>query len=115
MNRNNILLIFLFLFTQISFGQTGSEKLIHWKIFADSSAVERIDVVNLVNEKGTLTNAKGVFFILAKAGDVLVFSSVNLEFKRILITEGDLKLDILTVNMIPKITELNEVVVNEHP
>ena len=112
MNRNNILLVFLFLLSQIVIAQTGNEKLIPGKIFADSAAVERIDVVNLVNEKSTITNRNGEFFILAKVGDVLVFSAMHLEFKRKLIEAEDLKSDVIIINMIPKIMELNEVIVN---
>lgn len=97
--------------TQIAFGQTDSEKLIHGKIFADSAAVERIDVVNLVNEKVTRTDKNGDFFILAKAGDVLVFSAINLDFKRKVIEEEDLKSDVVIIIMTPKIEELNEVIV----
>ncbi|HLF52150.1 hypothetical protein [Flavobacterium sp.] len=111
MNSNNTLLLVLFLLTQIAFGQTDGEKLIHGKIFADSTSVDRIDVVNLVNEKVTRTDKNGDFFILAKAGDVLVFSAINLDFKRKVIEEEDLKLDVVIINMTPKIEELNEVIV----
>lgn len=98
----------------MTIGQTIDEKMIHGKIFADSSSVERIDVVNLVNEKETRTDRNGEFFILANVGDVLVFSAVNLEFKRKLIEKEDLTSDVVIINMIPKITELNEVVVNKY-
>jgi hypothetical protein len=65
--KNNTQLLFLFLLTQIVFGQTVGEKLIHGKILADSATVEGIEVINLVNEKSTTTNKNGEFFILAKA------------------------------------------------
>lgn len=112
MNWNNTLL--LVLLTQMTIGQTVDEKMIHGKIFADATSVERIDVVNLVNEKVTRTDKNGEFFILANAGDVLVFSAVNLEFKRKVIEIEDLKSQIVIINMIPKITELNEVIVNKY-
>lgn len=113
MNKDNILVLVLFLLTQIAFGQTVGEKLIHGKIIADSSAVEGVDVVNLVNEKATITDRNGEFFILAKAEDLLVFSAMNLEFRRKLIDEEDLKSNLIIIKMIPKITELNEVIVNK--
>ena len=113
MNKYTILVLVLFLLTQISFGQGGGEKMIHGKIIADSSAVEGVDVVNLVNEKATITDKNGEFFILAKAEDLLVFSAMNLEFRRKLIDEEDLKSNLVIVKMIPKITELNEVIVNK--
>jgi len=74
-----------------------------------------IDVVNLGNEKVTVTNSKGAFSILAKADDILVFSSKSLEMRRVLIDEDDLKSGTITVNMYPKINELDEVIVKKSP
>lgn len=114
MNRKNIILLALFLITRIVFGQTVSEKMIHGKIVSDSSVVEGVSVVNLVNEKEAITNKNGDFFILAKAGDVLVFSAINFEFRRKLIEEEDMKSNFVIINMIPKITELEEVIINKN-
>jgi hypothetical protein len=112
-NKNNLILLFLFLLVQVTFGQTAGEKLIHGKILADSVSVEGIDVINLVNEKSTRTDKNGAFYILAKAEDLLVFSAKHLEIKRKLIEEDDLKLKVIIVNMIPKIIELDEVIVKD--
>lgn len=101
----------MFLLSQMAIGQRVNEKLIHGKILADSSSVEKIDVVNLANEKVTMTNKAGEFFILAKPDDVLVFSAMHLEFKRMIVDEGDLKSEVIIINMAPKINELNEVIV----
>jgi hypothetical protein len=72
-------------------------------------------VVNLVNEKATVTNSKGEFFILAKADDVLVFSASHLDFKRKIIEEDDLKSEVVIIKMTTKSIELDEVIVNKHP
>jgi hypothetical protein len=74
-----------------------------------------IDVVNLGNEKVTVTNNKGEFSILAKADDILVFSSKSLKMRRVLIDEDDLKSGTIIVNMYPKINELDEVIVKKSP
>ena len=103
------------MFSQITTGQTGSEKLIHGKIIAESGNVEGVTVINLVNEKSTASNSNGDFYILAKADDLLVFSSVNLEYFRRIIEENDLKSEVLIIKMTSKTTELKEVVVNKHP
>jgi hypothetical protein len=63
----------------------------------------------------TVTNSKGECSILAKADDILVFSSKSLEMRRLLIDEDDLKSGTITVNMYPKINELNEVIVKKNP
>jgi hypothetical protein len=107
---------FLFLLlTQIAFGQTEGEKILHGKIIVESGNISGVTVINLVNEKSTVSDTNGEFFILAKAEDLLVFSSVNLEYHRKIIDEEDLKADQIIVNMIAKVTELEEVIVNKHP
>ena len=102
-----------FWLSQITFGQSN-EKILHGKIVADSASVAGIDVVNLGNEKVTVTNNKGQFSILAKADDILVFSSMTLEMKRMLVDEDDLKSETITIYMTPKINELNEVIVKKN-
>ena len=108
-----VLLLFLVAFSMWS--QDRNEKLLQGIIAADDALLSGIDVVNLGNEKVTLTNCKGEFSILAKANDILVFSSKSLEMKRVLIDEDDLKSGTINVNMYPKINELNEVIVKKSP
>ena len=104
----------LFFTTVCTWSQTSNEKILHGKIVADSASVVGIDVVNLGNEKVTVTNNKGEFSILAKADDILVFSSMTLEMKRMLVDEDDLKSEMITIYMTPKINELNEVIVKKN-
>jgi hypothetical protein len=108
-------ILILFLFSQITFGQNGSEKLIHGKITSESGNIEGVTIINLVNEKSTASDSNGDFFILAKADDLLVFSSVNLEYLRRIIEADDLMSDVLIIKMTSKTTELKEVIVNKHP
>jgi hypothetical protein len=107
--------LFFLLLCQITFGQTNGEKILHGKISVASGIVEGVTIVNLVNEKSTISDSNGEFYILAKAEDLLVFSSVNLEYHRKIIEEEDLKADIIIIKMAAKITELKEVIVNKHP
>ena len=112
--RKFLFILFLFL-SQLIFCQTVSEKLIHGKIVVESGNASGVTIINLVNEKTTISDANGDFFILAKAEDLLVFSSVNLEYYRKIIEEDDLKPTILIIKMTAKITELEEVIINKHP
>jgi len=112
--RRYLLISFVFL-SQISFGQTEGEKLIHGRIIAESGSIDGVTIVNLVNEKSTASDSNGDFYILAKADDLLVFSSVNLEYCRKIIEESDLKSAVLIIKLIPKTTELKEVIINKHP
>ena len=106
--------LLLFFSTFSLWSQDRNEKLLQGIIAADDALLSGIDVVNLGNEKVTVTNSKGEFFILAKADDILVFSSKSLEMRRLLIDEDDLKLATITVNMYPKINELDEVIVKKN-
>ena len=110
----NWFVVLLFFATFCTWSQTSNEKILRGKIVADSASVAGIDVVNLGNEKATVTNNKGEFYILAKADDILVFSSMTLEMKRMLVDEDDLKSESITIYMIPKINELNEVIVKKN-
>ena len=110
----NWFVVLLFFATFCTWSQTSNEKILHGKIVADSTSVFGIDVVNLGNEKVTVTNNKGEFSILAKADDILVFSSMTLEMKRMLVDEDDLKSEMITIYMTPKINELNEVIVKKN-
>jgi len=106
--------LFLLLF-QITFGQKAGEKIIHGKIIVISGTIEGVTIINLVNENNTTSDSNGDFFILAKADDLLVLSSVNLEYQRKIIEEDDLKQEVLIFKMTSKTTELEEVIVNKHP
>ena len=113
MKKRVVLLLFLGTFSMWS--QDRNEKILQGIIVADDALLLGIDVVNLGNEKVTVTNNKGEFSILAKADDILVFSSKSLEMRRVLIDEDDLKSGTITVNMYPKINELDEVIVKKSP
>ncbi|MBX9807914.1 MAG: hypothetical protein K2X95_08970 [Flavobacteriaceae bacterium] len=99
----------------MTFGQTAGEKILHGKIIVESHNIAGVTIINLVNEKSTVSDSNGEFFILVKAEDLLVFTSLNLEYHRRIIEEEDLKSDILIIKMIAKITELEEVIINKHP
>jgi hypothetical protein len=108
--------VFLLFFGTFSLWSQGrNERLLHGIIAADDAVLSEIEIINLGNEKVTVTNSKGEFSILAKADDILVFSSKSLEMRRLLIDQDDLKAVTITVNMYPKITELNEVIVKKSP
>jgi hypothetical protein len=99
----------------MTFCQTSGEKVIHGKIMVESGNAEGVTIINLVNKKSTFSDNNGEFYILAKAEDLLVFSSVNLEYHRRIIEESDLKSEVIIIKMTSKTTELKEVIVNKYP
>lgn len=113
--KSKITLFVLGLFCQIAFGQATAEKVLHGKLVVDKGFVGGVTIINLVNEKSTISDRNGDFFILAKPDDLLVFSSVNLEYYRRILDEADFKPAVLVLKMTSKITVLEEVVVNKYP
>lgn len=104
----------LFLLTQISFGQLISQKEIRGKVNSDTIAVAGINVLNTTNEKSTVTDSYGLFSLFVKEGDVLVFSAVNLVTLHRRISAVDLKANLISIQMVPKRIELQEVVIDKN-
>lgn len=104
----------MLLVVQISVGQTDNAKEIKGQIFEQSTSVEGVNVINNTTQVTTISDENGVFSIIAKEGDVLVFSAVNLEGFRYRITVNDLSSELLKVKMTAKEVELKEVIVNEN-
>lgn len=115
MKINNIAYItLLFLFVQIGFAQKTVSKEILGQIFEQSTSVEAVNIINNTTQVTAVSDANGMFSIVAKEGDVLVFSAVNLEgFKRRISAE-DMNSALLKIKMTAKEVELKEVVVNEN-
>ncbi|WP_083195941.1 carboxypeptidase-like regulatory domain-containing protein [Flavobacterium piscis] len=99
---------------QIGFGQNNTSKEITGQIFEQSSNVEGVNIINNTTQVTAVSNAAGVFTIVVREGDVLVFSAVNLEpFKR-RITFEDLNSASVIIKMSAKEIELKEVIVNDN-
>ena len=104
----------LFFYSLFIHAQDMTEKVINGTIICDSNSVEGVHVLNLVNEKSTVTDRNGHFSIIAKQGDLLVFSAVHLNYWRKSVKENDFKTGFLEVTMTPKEVKLNEVVLTEY-
>ncbi|WP_317173639.1 carboxypeptidase-like regulatory domain-containing protein [Flavobacterium sp. ANB] len=114
MKTNKSLVILLFCIFQISFGQSNGAKEILGKILEQSTSVEGVNIINNTTQVTAVSDADGMFSIVIKEGDVLVFSSVNLETLQRRISSEDLKSSLLQIKMVAKEIELKEVVVNEN-
>ena len=101
MKKINIFLLLLFLLIQVVHGQSN-DTVLKVKIVADSTSVEKVNVVNARNEKTTVTDKEGVFQMGVQVGDVLVITAVNLESQRKLISAEDVKSGIIILKMNPK-------------
>lgn len=54
---------------------------------ANYENVEKINIINLNNETGTISDSNGNYEIAVKANDSILFSSVQFENKRLLVTQ----------------------------
>ena len=114
MRTNNILILLFLFLAQISFGQTSGVKEIMGQVFEESSSVEGVNIINNNTQITTVTDENGMFSIVAKEGDVLVFSSVNMEPLKRRISAEDLNSASIQIKMTAKQIELKEVVVNDN-
>ncbi|WP_281235216.1 carboxypeptidase-like regulatory domain-containing protein [Flavobacterium gelatinilyticum] len=115
MRLNKALNIIAFLvFAQFCAGQNAVSKEISGQIFEKSTSVDAVNIINNNTQVSTISDAQGRFSIVAKEGDVLVFSSVNLEPLKRRISAEDLNMTSLVIKMTPKEIELKEVVVNDN-
>ena len=110
MKINNIIILLFLFFGQISFGQIALSKEINGQIFEQSTPLEGVNVINNTSQVSSVSDINGMFSILVKEGDVLVFSSVNLNPLKHRITPEDVKSNLLQIKMTVKEMELKEVI-----
>ena len=114
-NNSLTLTVILIFLTQLVVGQTIKEKELQGNVTVNSVLIEGVNITNTSNQKTTVSDKVGMFQLVVKEGDVLVFSAVNLEILRKKINKQDLILDLILVQMTLKSDELKEVIVTQHP
>lgn len=106
--RYKLLLTYIFISSQLLHSQTEKVKA---TVVCNDFALEGIEVVNLVSKNTVKTNNSGVFSILAKVGDEIIFISKNYEYKTITFKEADFQNTNLVIKLVKKTEELDEVVI----
>ncbi|NMH27498.1 carboxypeptidase-like regulatory domain-containing protein [Flavobacterium silvaticum] len=106
MGKNNWILLWLF---SLSFVQ--AQQVLQGNIMSSGKAVAGISVMNLVTEQVTVSDDSGNFSIKVSEGELLIFSSVNYEYKRRIIEAEDLSAGKISITLVPKVEKLDEVVV----
>lgn len=101
------LLIFVFL-TVNSYSQE-KHTTITGKIFSLSDSVDNVHIINLNNLTGTLSNDYGEFEIKVHLNDTILFSSIQYEKIKIVVTKKHLNSKIMEISLIPSINNLDEV------
>ena len=92
--------------------QDSKRKILRGSVIYRNVSVAGVNIVNNTTSKGTSTNQKGEYEILAKEGDILVFSSVQYTIKEVTITTDIIKNNRLVVEVTQKVEELDEVVIS---
>lgn len=110
MTLRTIFTFFFLLFAQVLL----SQELLSGRVMVEGNFVENINVTNISSNKSVSTDREGAFTIPGNVGDILVFSSVNLETKRKVIVGEDITEGFIIVKMSASIIPLKEVKVNEN-
>ncbi|MEO8238002.1 MAG: hypothetical protein ABI576_07825 [Flavobacterium sp.] len=110
--KNKLGILALCLFCQIVLGQNNSRKSLHGQVVNDFLAIESGYVMNINANIRTFIGPGGLFDIMAKPKDTLLFSGLAFQSKKIVLTEKDCnevlfkaKLDLIN-------NELKEVIVH---
>ena len=89
----------------------AQEKLISisGKIISNNKVVSNINILNINTELGTVSNDIGEFELKVAVNDTVLFSSIQYQTLKILITKNIIKTKKLKVHLIPLVNILNEV------
>ncbi|WP_108803456.1 hypothetical protein [Aquimarina sp. Aq107] len=109
--QKNIFHLFFFI-SLLSFGQNNL--WLEGRIVVKTLELEAVNIVNLTKEIGTISNSLGYFKIKAEPGDQVVFSSIQFQLKKLVMTKEDLQSDDFTVFLEPEVNELDEVRISEY-
>lgn len=83
-------LLLTYLIVSTPFLNAQKEK-ITGTVTSNESVLQGIEVVNVTSKETSITNNFGIFSIVAKVGDEIVFVSKNYQYKTIIIKESDFK------------------------
>ena len=109
--KTKAVILVIFLFCQFCLGQTLIMKHLRGRIINDSVKVESGSVLNFNTKTRAFINSQGLFDIMAKTNDTLLFLSSGLKSKKIVLTDKDFAVLLLPVKLDTDITPLEEVVV----
>ncbi|MFD2941445.1 hypothetical protein [Flavobacterium notoginsengisoli] len=99
---------------QACLSQSQDRSVFNGKLVSNTSDLEGIYVINAQTEETVTTDPTGSFSILAKADDVLVFSSISVKEKRVMLKPEDFSNINFTVKLTMVMHELQEVVIKRY-
>ena len=87
---------------------------LYGRVRSDSTSIENVHIINKSSNEGTVSDQNGAFKIIVKLGDTLLFSDIQFYFLETSITEAIFIKKYVDVELLQKITTLNEVVLKTH-
>jgi hypothetical protein len=105
------LLFLLVLISSIAWSQ--NVKVLKGKIVVNSKDLQGINIRNLTSKKEVVSLDEGLFSIMAKPGDTLLFTAIQLEPKKIVVEKEDFDYLPFFVRMDVKVIRLNEVIIEK--
>jgi hypothetical protein len=100
-----------FFFSIFSMAQPNPQKILNGKVITDYGDNNGIYVINLKNQKVSITEKGGFFNFPATVGDTIMFSSINHKGLKIKLKEEDLQKSLFFVKLHPIMNQLKEVVI----
>lgn len=110
---NQSLFLILLLFSLTSFAQ-GERILIHGNIISDGAELQNIHILNKHSKKGAITNIEGEFKIEVQEKDTLIITGIQFYYLEVLITNKSINNRRISINLVPKMNELEEVEVSHN-
>lgn len=114
MLRNSVLLATGLLLSGGVYAQQQGETRLTGKVMQEGRPVPDVHIMNVSRELATISDEAGAFTILARTGDTLYFSAVQLKRKTLTVTEAMLMSLEILVPLEEFVNELDEVVVRPY-
>jgi len=111
--KSSITLIFVLVF-QLGLAQSGELILLKGKISSPIQELNNVNVLNTRSESTSSSDVHGDFTLFVKEGDTLVFSSIQVQSKKVVIQKADLNKSIYVVSLEPNVIHLEEITVKEY-
>lgn len=111
--KNKLGVLVVCLFCQIVLGQNGSRKPLHGQVLNDFLSIESGYVMNINANVRTFIGSGGLFDIMARPKDTLLFSGLAFQSKKIILTEKDCSEVLFKVKLDLVNNQLKEVVVHK--
>ncbi len=109
-----LLLYLFFLISTAGISQSTELFFLRGKIVSPVHELANVNVYNLRSDSSTTTDENGDYSFFVMAEDTLKFTSVQVETKKIVITEADLTKSILVTSLLPSVINLDEVQIKEY-